>query len=213
MNAMLSAHLPLPAVLDGTVQPRSHRRHHIDPVDLTEAEVGTFNRVLVRLGRSAPPLDCDQLVTAARELCTGPLNVQTPPCIRQRLFRVKAAACMAADRGWRADEATKLGMRLVVEYVRGRDDLIPDEVPRFGRLDDAIVVDAYWPSIADEVADFLDFCRLRHAVALRRGRPDPGFDRAAWRTARDEEAALMLQLGRIRQSSYVPSVAPRFLVH
>jgi len=213
MNAMLSAHLPLPAALDGPVEAQRRRRHHIDPIELTDDSVGAFNRVLVRLGRAGPPLDCDQLVTAARELCIGPLQLQTPPCIRQRLFRVKAAACMIADRAWGADEAAAVNLRIVIDYVRGHDDLIPDEVPRFGRLDDAIVVETAWPAIADEVDAYLDFCRLRHMVAQHRGRPDPGFDRAAWRLAREEEAAWRRHCERVRFSSYLPVTAARFLVH
>src|SRR3546814_11617452 len=52
-----------------------------------------------------------------------------------------------------------------MDYVRSRRDLIPDDLPRVGRLDDAIVIDAAWPRLADEVACYLDYCRIRRIEA------------------------------------------------
>src|SRR3546814_13200927 len=75
---------------------------------------------------------------------------------------------------------------LVMDYVRSRRDLIPDDLPRVGRLDDAIVLDAAWPRLADEVACYLDYCRLRRLEAELRecDVSQFTFGRAAWEQAR-----------------------------
>ena len=84
--------------------------------------------------------------------------------------RIETAAQMVEDPDW--DEANDAidTARLVIEYARGSDDLIPDWVPKVGRLDDAIVVDAAWPRLVGEIESYLDFCRLRSLEAGARAR-------------------------------------------
>lgn len=206
MNAMLST-IPLPEVLERAPACSVHRRHRIDAFQLTDSAVCAFNRTLEKLGR-ADALDCDRIATAARELLHCGCDVA--PCIRQRMRRAQAATQMLHDPGWRVGEQVRDALHRVFEYVRRSDDLIPDRTPHVGRLDDALVIDVAWPLLADEFTDYLDFRRLRQLCGSRR---DPGFDRDSWRQAREDEAALVQYLGRVRSSCYVPAGAPMFLVH
>ena len=103
----------------------------------------------------------------------------------------------------------------MVAYADDTHDLIPDWLPQVGRLDDAIVVEAAWPTLRGEVACYRDFRRLRALEAGLRGcRPDElPFDRHAWEVARQAEAALAAHRRRVRESSYVPAPTPVFRVH
>ena len=58
-------------------------------------------------------------------------------------------------------------------------------MPTVGRLDDAIVVDAAWPRLGDEIDSYLDYCRLRALEARLRGCGDTEFkfNRADWQRA------------------------------
>lgn len=214
MNAMLSTTIPLPAILD---QPFAGpgRRHRIDTYCLTPPDVERFNALLLRLGRRQAPLDRDQVVTAARELCDRNILVVEPPSIRERMRRVETAALMVDDPDWDAANDAVDTARLVIDYARGSDGLIPDWVPKVGHLDDAIVVDAAWPRLADEIESYLDFCRMRAVEA--RGQDDScqasGFSRDDWEQARFEEAALVAHQRKVRERSYLPQAAPMFRVH
>lgn len=212
MNAMLSATLPLPACLDRPAATANHRRHRIATVDLTVAAVERFNRLLEQVGRTGEPLDRDRLATTARELQKHRFQTVPPACIRQRLYRVKAAICMLEDRQWRAPAEAASTVRLIADYVAANDDLFPDATPAIGRLDDAILMDAAWPRLGHEVEAYLDFRRLRRA-ATERGSARAGFDREAWRRACEEEAALLAQIRGVRDASYLPARAPLFHIH
>lgn len=218
MNALLANLQPLPSIL---VQPSvgGGRRHRIGDHNIDGSRLDRFNELLDRLDHAFAPLDCDRLATAARELCDravrAALPAAMPACIGQRMRRIAAAARMVADPAWSAANDAGEAAGVVVAYARDRDDLIPDRLPRVGRLDDAIVIDAAWPRLATEIADYFDFRRLHRLEAALRGTDPAGFrfDRDDWQQARQAEAALAEHRRTIRCSSYLSAPAAVFRVH
>ena len=212
MNAMLSITSPLPAILDQPASAGPGRRHLIENYCLAPSDVARFNLLLLRLGRRQAPLDRDQVVTAARELCDCNSLAVEPSSIRERMRQIETAALMINDPDWEgADDAVDTA-RLVIDYAHGNDHLIPDWVPAVGRLDDAIVVDTAWPRLAVEVESYLDFCRLRDVVGGDT-RSTLRFMRADWERARREEAALVTHQRDVREHSYLPPSASLFRIH
>ena len=215
MNVMLTTAIPLPAILDQPSPIGPSRRHRIDNFHLTAASVDRFNSLLARLGRQAAPLDCDRLATAARELRDRAVGAFEPACIVQRMKRLEAAEQMLDDTQWEpVDDAGNIAA-LMVHYAGGRYQLLPNTLPTVGHLDDAIAVEAAWPSLKTEVASFLDYCRVRSLEASLRGRAsgDFGFTRNDWEEARQAEYFLDRQRRCIRENSYLPQRETRFVVH
>jgi len=215
MNAILATAYPLPSILNastGTSAPS--RRKSIGEFLLGNQELDRFNQLLGRLGRPHPPLALDQLATAAREINRSQ-DSTAQPCIAQRIQRSETVAAMVADTAWAIQDETQATARLVLDYVRGLEKLIPAWLPKVGRLDDAIVVDAAWPVLVPEVQGYLDFCRLRHLQAQLRACNDHDFSftRKDWIEARQVEATLQAQRRRIRESSYLPVLSNCFRVH
>ena len=217
MNAMQNIQYPLPSILYLTPSSRMPgRRKSIGQFRLNSLDLDRFNRLLGHLGRCQAPLIADQVVTAAREL--NQKNSQSePPCIVQRVQRAETVAEMVADPAWMAASAreTAFPARLVADYFQGPEGLIPAWLPRVGRLDDAIVVDAAWPRLADEVDGYLDFRRLRRIEADLRGcaEDDFRFDRKDWLEERRVEAALNAQRRAVRETSYLPAPCAMFHIH
>ncbi|WP_147651564.1 hypothetical protein [Vulcaniibacterium gelatinicum] len=215
MNAILATTAPLPSILDLPPPRRSCRRHRIGSFDLDTAALDRFNALLARLGPRIAPLDCDQLATAARELREATADRCEPPSIEQRVRRIDAAARMIGDPQWQpAGEAGRTAV-LVVGYAGGDRQLLPNSLPTVGRLDEAIVVEAAWPTLEAEVVSFLDFCRLRAIEAELRGCAVGtfAFTRRDWQQARSAEDALAQHLRSVRERSYVPAPTARFVIH
>jgi uncharacterized membrane protein YkvA (DUF1232 family) len=217
MNATQTTEYPLPSILYLTPSSRRPgRRRSIGQFRLNSLDLERFNRLLSRLGRLQAPLVADQVATAARELNQGNPHSE-PPCIVQRVQRAGTVVEMVADPAWMATSAndTATPARLVADYLQGPESLIPDWLPRIGRLDDAIVLDTAWPRLAGEVDGYLDFRRLRRIEAGLRGcaENDFRFDRKDWLEERRIEAALRAQRRHVSESSYLPAPCAMFRIH
>lgn len=172
-----------------------------------------FNATLAQLGRL--PMGLEELVGAARRLAPSDGTAQAPEWVVRRMRRALTLGLMIADPCW--EPAGRCGeiAGIVLDYLRSSDDLIPDAVPRIGRLDDALVVEAAWPLLADEIRDYLDYCRVRRIEAGLRGCAENGFvfTRHDWQQACHAEAALARHLDKVAFRSYLPNArTPRFRV-
>ena len=206
----------LPQVLLRQTNPsRPGRRRRIGSFRLSSWDLERFNALLLTLASDRTPLDCDQVVTAARLLADSSGALSTPACIRQRLDQADTLASMLADQGWEPANEAVAPASAVLGYFKGQDHLIPDWIPQVGRLDDAILIDAAWPRLAGEVVSYQDFCRLRLIEAGLHHQETAAFrfDRKDWEVARHAEAALRDHQRRVRHTSYVPEAAGLFRVH
>lgn len=215
MNAILAIDNELPRVLKS--EPRAavpRRRSRVGAFSPNALQLDRFNVLLHRLGWQQPPLETDRLATAAREIRERSGAGGTPDCIAHQLRRAAALRLMTSDQNWTTANGTVEIADLVMTYLRSHDDLIPDRLPGIGRFDDAIVVDTAWPHLEDEVEQYLDFCRVRAVEARLRGVAETafGFTRDDWEAARHAEVELARQRRRIREGSYLPAPAARFLV-
>lgn len=209
MNAQVSSFNSLPAALSPQSIPHPARRYLIDDFKLEAGAIERFNQLLARFQHA--PLEPDQIATAARGLPWPKADGRAPGCIEQQLKRATSIGLMIDDPAWQPANDAAAPAGLVMDYVRSRRDLIPDDLPRVGRLDDAIVIDAAWPRLADEVACYLDYCRIRRIEAeLRECEVSQfTFGRAEWEQARRAESAWVEHCRACGQHSYVPAPPPR----
>lgn len=213
MNAVLSNQNTFSAPTQPARSQHPVRRRLVGGYPVAEQPLQRFNRLLERLGRA--PMDLDELATSARRLAGPGAGGRPSGWIVKRLRRAVTIGLMAADPSWtlagnRADAAD-----VVTGYLRDTHDLIPDELPRIGRLDDALVVEAAWPSLAGEVRDYLDYCRVRRTEAELRACPESAFafSRADWAEASKAEKAWIAHCREAGRRSYLPAAgAPCFRV-
>lgn len=218
MNAPLPLSTPddrLPAILDASSGRCPARRRRIDRLDLATAALERFNDLLARLDKQHAPLDADRIASAARELCDRTIPQAVPACIALQLKRATALICMLGDPTWATARDAAEVARLVIDYLRSDDGLIPDRMPQVGRLDDAILIQAAWPRVSAELDAYIDFCRVRRIEAGLRGvsERDLPFTRTDWEIARHSEAALSGHRREVRAQSYLPASAMLFRVH
>ena len=207
--------LPLPQVLDQYPSGAPQRRSHVNDYLLVPREMEHFNSLLARLGRTQPPLQTDQLATAARNLNNAAGDESASPCITQRMRHAHLLEQLLQETDWEPAAEVSCELHMVIAYLHASHQLIPDTVPGVGQLDQAIVIDTAWPKLAGEVANFLDYQRLRQLEAERQGRGyhDIAFNRRSWLDLREIEARLHEHQRRVRESSYAPEPLSYFRIH
>lgn len=196
MNTSGSRNEPLPLAL-----PQAHaqsRRQEISGLRLADAAMLTFNFRLRDVSQDAPPVDADQISSLARWLQDLPSET-AEATINLRLARAESLRRMLDDADWTLPAGMAERGRRLLAYICHIDDLIPDDVPVIGHLDDALLVELSWPEFAGEIQDYLHYCAFRSGQAIR---GSAGERRSAWESACLAEASAILHRQQVRERGY-----------
>ncbi len=196
MNTSSSSHDPLPLALP--MAHASRRRQEISGLQLADAAMLTFNFRLQDVNRQAPVVDADQVSSLGRWLQGIPAET-AEATINLRLARAESLRRMLDDADWALPAGMEQRGYHLLDYIHHIDDLIPDDMPVFGHLDDALLVELSWPEFAGEIQDYLHFCNFRRDQSIR---GSAGERRSAWESACLAEAGAMIHRQQVRERGY-----------
>ncbi|MCB1560988.1 MAG: DUF1232 domain-containing protein [Xanthomonadales bacterium] len=132
------------------------------------------------------------LLKCARNFAAVDLH-SLPPFVRQRLDVVPQMIALIGDRDWQLEDEPRADLLAALRYFVDPDDLIPDQQPRYGLLDDALVIDIAIRARHHEWLAWQEFDRFRRELRAKGDfRP---LDREQWLAARRE----LLQAGMRRR--------------
>lgn len=174
------------------------RRQQVAGLRLEDAALLAFNGQLQAVNSQAPSIDADQVASLARWLQDLPAD-KAEATIALRMRRADVLGQMLDDADWRIPEALARRGRHLLAALRGGENLIPDETPLLGHLDEALMVELCWAGFQDEVGDYLDFRRFRQGQAFR-GTVDEL--RTAWEGACVADAAERMHRQQVRERGY-----------
>lgn len=108
------------------------------------------------------------ILDACRELLQRAESAGAPNFALKRLRRLNDLVAMVEDEDWNlpAEDVTRVINALA--YFANADDLIPDDVPGLGYLDDAVMVDLVLRELSQELKAYDDFRSFREAERARR---------------------------------------------
>jgi hypothetical protein len=177
----------------------TYRAHTPAPIELARDAIEKFNALVHELYIDAPQIDADAIASVADWLESQPV-AQRELLLQARLGRLAELDAMRLDPDWPLDPAQDHRIEKIMAYVASENDLIPDSVPTYGHLDDALLLELAWPMFAEDVDDYRDFCHFRDEMRERFGRPVHQLD---WLNSRAEEGALWEHLHRVHEQNYV----------
>lgn len=175
------------------------RRHQIEDIELNESAVHVFNDELQSMDEHAPAVHADQIASLARWLRALPAET-AEATIHLRLSRAEVLHRMLRDSDWSVPAPLAQRAERLLRYVDRLDDLIPDDMPAIGHLDDALLIEMSWSEFAGEAQDYLDFCQFRATTDFPRGSAREL--RAAWENHCLAEANAMLHRQLTRERGY-----------
>lgn len=106
----------------------------------------------------------DAIITAARELVSKALERDTPEFVTERMHKLRELADMVEDDGFSLPASLKARVLGALAYFADPQDLIADDLPGVGLLDDAIMVELVLRELRHEIEAYEDFCSFREST-------------------------------------------------
>lgn len=131
--------------------------------ELADADLDHFRRVMRQAREVAKDRGTDEVLGAAEALLERIKSAEVPEFIRDRLGSIKTLTEMVRDAEWNLPAADRTRVVNALAYFCEPDDLIPDDVPGLGFLDDAIMVELVVRELRHEIEAYQDFCSYRVA--------------------------------------------------
>jgi uncharacterized membrane protein YkvA (DUF1232 family) len=152
--------------------------------ELAEADLDHFRRVMREARAVAKQRGAEEVLAAAEGLLAQIKGANIPEFIRDRLERIRTLTDMVRDAEWNLPDADKSRVLNALAYFCEPDDLIPDDVPGLGFLDDAIMVELVVRELRHEIEAYQDFCSFRAAQDANSQHGDDPVTREEWLVAR-----------------------------
>lgn len=140
-------------------------------LEFSDAELDYFRSVMHRIRSqqgARPPQDI--AAAAAREVARLRSTARSP-FIARRIDRVAHLVQMLEDPEWQLPEPERNRVLDGLAYVAQAHDLVPDNVPVLGLLDDAVMLELVLRELQHELDGYEEFERFRLDEAPRRDKP------------------------------------------
>ena len=178
-------------------------------ITIQDDDLPVFMDAMKRAEERASGKTAEQILVEAEKTFVSASATNMPEFVSSRLSGVENLIAMVRDVGWGLADEDRNRIVSALAYFADPEDLIPDNVPVLGFLDDAIMIEVAQRVLQPEIDAYADFCAFRTQEATRRGEDANTMDRAEWLEGRRAELQARM---RSRRGSYAPasSWAPAF---
>lgn len=166
--------------------------------ELGEEDLKRFRAMFDEARDVADNMDAAEVLAATRRL-VEPAAARNPEgFIRSRIEGLGKLVEMVEDDTWKLPQEDKDRIVRALAYFVNPDDLIPDQTPGLGFLDDAIAAELVLRTLCEELEAYEEFVRFRAAEAERRRNRGLSVDISKEDWLADRRAALHSQYRRRR---------------
>jgi hypothetical protein len=169
--------------------------------ELSDSDLDHFRQVMISAREKTSGLDEATIIENARELLFEVWHSETSDFIRERMNRLENMIGMAVDKGWALDEEDRLRVVQALAYFSEPEDLIPDDIPGLGFLDDAIMIEMVTADLQHEIQAYRDFCVFRAAETNRLGEEAKELERSDWLEERRKQLHSRMRRRRHKKGS------------
>ena len=136
-------------------------------IELSDRDLRHFRRELKRARESVQIADDDEILSAATDLVRTMRATDLPDFVRDRLEKLETLLAMVTDPDWPLDDDERNPVLSGLAYLCDPEDLIPDEIPGIGMLDDAVMIELVFRELRHELDAYSEYLTFRESLGKR----------------------------------------------
>lgn len=138
--------------------------------ELSERDLRYFRQALRQSREAVRDAEEQEIVDAIRQVLDEIRNTRPlPDFVAQRLPAVDTMVDMLVDEEWRLPKGDRERLLAMFIYFCDPEDLLPDNIPVIGYLDDVIIIELIMRELQHVREAYDDFCRFRDAFDSEHG--------------------------------------------
>ncbi|MBX3707391.1 MAG: DUF1232 domain-containing protein [Pseudomonadales bacterium] len=168
--------------------------------DLEDQDLKYFRNSMKQAREAAQQASETEIIDKAEAMIAEVVAAKPPAFVMQRIERLQAMIGMLRDEEWALASQERRNVVTALAYFADPHDIIPDDIPVLGYIDDAIMIELVVSELKHEIDAFEDFCRYRGDEQARNRNPN---------LSRDEYLAIKRRELHARMRRRRSSVAAR----
>jgi len=139
--------------------------------EISDSDLEYFRAVIRKAQDGAHGKSEAAIIAGARHAVHDMRKRKLPDFVLQRIDSLDLLTRMLEDQEWRLEGQHRARVCQALTYFSEPSDLIPDQIPVLGYLDDAIMVELVVQDLRPEMDSYLEFCNFRDEQAAKQEDP------------------------------------------
>lgn len=168
-------------------------------ISLSEEDLDHFRRAMEQAREKNKALAPSEVCAHASAMLETVRNSRPPDFVAERARRLVSLITMVQDGAWTLTDEESGRILGALSYFAEPHDDIPDSVPVFGFLDDAVMIELVLRELRHELEAYEEFCVYRASGDVD---SKSGLKKAEWIDQRRDELLDRMRRRRARDGAY-----------
>ena len=154
--------------------------------ELSDSDLDHFRTMMKAAMNKASELPPAEVLAKARAVCAEMEQASLPDFVKHRMESLETLISALEDPEWQMPEDEKSEILTSLAYFSEPEDLVPDNIPGLGYVDDAIMIELVIQELSQDLSAYRQFCTFRTTEENRRG-AEANINRDSWLASKRTE--------------------------